>query len=173
MRREPVRRGEVPWWVPLVMLFCATAMALVLTAAGWLAGRGLEIPEVACRWDPSQGAYIASMEVANREDLYKVASFRVQARLKPPAGQRWPHRLVKAQYESISQQFALSLAPRETVRHQAGFPVPGVEGFQCAAKAWIGQQEKFSEPPNPAILDAMQRRLQSSLSTADKDPRDA
>ena len=124
----------MPRWVPFLGLLIFLG-AFSVGMADWLAGRNLKIVEASCAWDPAARGYVASVQAENVDDRFKLASIRVQARLRPRAGQQWPHETLKNQYSAISQYLVLAFEPRGSSR--------GETTFEVAAKDSLGGDFTF------------------------------
>lgn len=139
----------------IVVLVAAAALATVLGTVRWLDTRGLRITETSCAWDAERGGYVATLTVENTDPLYKLVQTNVQGRFRPTEGREWPHRRIKTQYEAFTQPVQLIVNPHATATAGTVFAIPGVEAFQCRARVKIVGQERFAEPPDPAVVGAV------------------
>lgn len=141
--------------IGVVVLVATAALATVLGTVRWLDTRGLRITETTCAWDAERGGYVATLTVENRDALYKLVQATVQGRFRPPEGRDWPHRRIKTQYEAFTQPVQLIVNPHATATAGTVFTIPGVENFRCETRAKIVGQERFREPPDQAVVDAV------------------
>lgn len=104
--------------------------------------RGTRILGAECRWDRSASAYEAHVRVENAEAMTKIVQARVQARLRPGVGQRWPSPAMRDRYAATSQRVTWTVAPGGVADETVVFAVPGIAAFQCSARAWIMDVER-------------------------------
>ncbi len=151
--------GDFSWWIIVLGLFSLFGMGWIVMASNWLSSRGIFVTHADCAWEPSSSTYQVELGVHNTEDVFKIASFRIQARFRPPKGERWPQGMMRQYYGATSQRVALLLEPQQQTKKQIAFSIPGVEHFRCTAKVWVGRQERFEQRPSPEILNALQQSL--------------
>lgn len=151
-------RGPIAW----VVVTMIAALATVLLTVRWLDTRGLRIVDSGCAWAPDRGGYVATVTIENRDALYKVVQTTVQGRFRPTEGRQWPHPSLRTRYEAVTQPVQLLVTPRTTATTETLFAIPGVEAFRCEARAAIVGQQRFTEPPDPAVLDAMSAPAQGA-----------
>jgi hypothetical protein len=139
---------------PLAMVLLTIAVlflgAVVVGMSNWIAGRGIKIVQSDCEWDGASNSYVARILLANPSDAYKQFELRVQARLRPPEGKRWPSQNMRYRYEATSQSTQFVLRPDDQQSASISFNIPEVEGFLCSANAMVGQQERLESVPQGA-----------------------
>ena len=143
--------------------------AVLLAVAGAIIGgtflmdaaarRGTRILDAACRWDPAAQAYVVTLSVENTEDMAKLVDARVQARLRPNPGRRWPHPDMRRQYAAVSQRVMLAAEPGATVTQAVQFAIPEVDDCSCAATVWVGSVRRVREAPSPTVLEDVRSRM--------------
>lgn len=142
--------------VGMLLALCGIGgVTIVILSLTWMATRGLSVVNTQCAWNEEQRYYVAGIAVRNAEPIWKVVTLRVQGRFAPPSGQRWPAESLRSRYEAISQPLVIRAKPSAITAASLAFPLQGIEGFQCSAKAWIAGQERFDQPPSDAIMDGL------------------
>lgn len=135
------------WWQPVAIIVVITWGGWLMSMSGWLANRGTRISDVSCQWDAQEGVYRARFMVHNEESNYKILSVTVQGRFHPQPGQKWPHPMVRREYEAKTHLWTGRLGPQAQREGTETFSIPGAKDFACKARVDVNQQEKFSEDP--------------------------
>lgn len=151
--------GDPEAWRGTLFLLLILVPTVVFGGYLWFSARGVQVGEKSCAWDGEQRQYVASVELRNREPVFKVVSLRVQGHFRPGPGQQWPDPSLQVRYEDISNWLNVELEPESSADVVAQFPLPGVERFDCSAEAWVVGQRRFEERPDPETLRVVGRAI--------------
>jgi hypothetical protein len=117
-------------------------LAGIHLASQALATRGVRVTGTSCAWEQDD-RYVATVSVANGEDVAKAVSLSVQGRFTPDEGRDWPSPAARRRYSAFSQPVSVLLPPRGERTEAVLFTVPGAEGFACSARAFVNQQRRM------------------------------
>ncbi len=157
------------YWIILLVAAGLFGASGVLALAGWFGARGVKLHDASCAWDAEGSQYLAQVAVTNQEDAFKMVALGIRFKIKPSAGQSWPHQVLRQQYGTVNQRAIVMLGPKDTAQAADGLQAPGLTDFLCDAEATVSRQIRFKDKPSAELIEAASAQLgQGSGRAADR-----